>query len=66
MISFRLGPVSLSFLGVSVQMDIAIIEALAREYGEVWIQVWMKERKVDKSWIDYYEGVIRHANQMAS
>lgn len=66
MISFRLGPVALSFLGVSGQRDRARIEALAREYGEGWIQVWMKERKVDKSWIDYYEGVIRHANPMAS
>jgi hypothetical protein len=25
----------------------------------------MKERKVEKGWIDYYEGGVNHATQMA-
>jgi type IV secretion system protein TrbE len=66
MISFRLGPVALTFLGVSGQRDRARIDALAREYGDGWISIWMKERKVEKSWIDYYEGARRHEIQMAS
>ena len=66
MISFRLGAVALAFLGVSGQRDRARIDALAREYGDGWISVWMKERKVEKSWIDYYEGARRHEIQMAS
>jgi type IV secretion system protein TrbE len=66
MISFRLGAVALAFLGVSGQRDRARIDALAKEYGDGWISVWMKERKVQKSWIDYYEGVRQHEIQMAS
>jgi type IV secretion/conjugal transfer VirB4 family ATPase len=66
MISFRLGPVALAFLGVSGQKDRARIDALAREYGDDWISVWMHERKVAKSWIDYYEGATKHAIQVAS
>jgi len=66
MISFRLGPVALAFLGASGQRDRARIDALAKEYGDGWISVWMKERKVEKSWIDYYEGVRQHEIQMAS
>jgi type IV secretion system protein VirB4 len=66
LISFRLGPVALAFLGVSGQRDRARIDALAREYGDGWISAWMKERKVDKSWIDYYEGVRQHEIQMVS
>lgn len=66
MISFRLGPVALAFLGVSGQKDRARIDALAQEYGADWISVWMKERKVEKGWIDYYQGGINHANRMAS
>ena len=31
-------------------------QRLGREYGEGWISVWMSERKVERSWIDYYEG----------
>ena len=34
MISFRLGPVALAFLGVSGQRDRARIDALAKEYGD--------------------------------
>ncbi len=66
MISFRLGPVALAFLGVSGHRDLARIEVLAHEYGEDWISVWMKERKVAKEWIDFYEGAKKHADQMAS
>jgi hypothetical protein len=66
MISFRLGAVALAFLGVSGQRDRARIDALAREYGVGWISVWMKERKVEKSWIEYYEGARLHEIQMAS
>jgi type IV secretion system protein VirB4 len=65
MISFRLGPVALAFLGVSGQRDRARIDALAEEYGEGWIAAWMKERKVEQGWIDYFEGVTNHAIQMA-
>jgi hypothetical protein len=66
MISFRLGAVALAFLGVSGQRDRARIDALAKEYGDGWIPVWMKERKVEKSWIDYYEGVRQYETQMVS
>jgi type IV secretion system protein VirB4 len=65
MISFRLGPVALAFLGVSGQRDRARIDALAPEFGQGWISEWMKERKVDKGWIEYYEGGMNHAIQMA-
>ena len=65
MISFRLGAVALAFLGVSGQRDRARIEALIREFGEDWISVWMKERKVERSWIDYYKGVRRYEIQIA-
>ena len=64
--SKELGPVALAFLGVSGQRDRARIDALPKEYGDGWILVWMKERKVEKSWIDYYEGVRQHEIQMAS
>jgi type IV secretion system protein VirB4 len=66
MISFRLGPVALAFLGVSGQKDRARIDALAREHGDGWISVWLYEKKVAKSWIDYYEGATKHAIPMAS
>jgi type IV secretion system protein VirB4 len=66
MISFRLGPVALAFLGVSGQKDRARIDVLAAEFGANWISVWMKERKVEKGWINYYEGEMNHADQMAS
>jgi type IV secretion/conjugal transfer VirB4 family ATPase len=65
MISFRLGPVALAFLGVSGQKDRARIDALAAEFGEGWISEWMQERKVEKGWIDYYKGGKNHAVQMA-
>jgi type IV secretion system protein VirB4 len=65
MISFRLGPVALAFLGVSGQKDRARIDALAAEFGEGWISQWMQERKVERGWIDYYEGGMNHAVQMA-
>jgi type IV secretion system protein VirB4 len=66
MISFRLGPVALAFLGASGQKDRARIDVLIAQHGEDWIPVWMKERNVSKSWIDYYEGVLKNANQIAS
>ena len=44
MISFRLGAVALAFLGVSGERDRARIDALAKEYGDGWISVWMKGR----------------------
>jgi type IV secretion system protein VirB4 len=65
MISFRLGPVALAFLAVSGQKDRARIDVLAEQLGPAWISAWMEERKVDKGWIDYYEGVTNHAIQMA-
>ena len=65
MISFRLGPVALAFLAVSGQKDRARIDVLAEQLGPAWISAWMQERKVDKGWIDYYEGVTNHAIQMA-
>jgi type IV secretion system protein VirB4 len=65
MISFRLGPVALAFLAVSGQKDRARIDVLAEQLGPAWISAWMLERKVDKGWIDYYEGVTNHAIQMA-
>jgi type IV secretion system protein VirB4 len=65
MISFRLGPVALAFLAVSGQKDRARIDVLAEQQGPAWISAWMQERKVDKGWIDYYEGATNHAIQMA-
>ena len=64
MISFRLGPVALAFLAVSGQKDRARIDVLAEQLGPAWISAWMEERKVDKGWIDYYEGVAQHEIQM--
>jgi type IV secretory pathway VirB4 component len=66
MISFRLGPVALAFLGASGQRDRARIEVLAHEYGQGWVAVWMKERKVSKEWIEFYEGAQQHAIEVAS
>jgi hypothetical protein len=65
MISFRHGPVALAFLGVSGQKDRARIDALAEEFGEGWISEWMRERKVERGWIEYYKGGKNHAVQMA-
>jgi type IV secretion system protein VirB4 len=64
MISFRLGPVALAFLAVSGQKDRARIDVLVEQMGPAWISAWMEERKVDKGWIDYYEGVAKHETQM--
>jgi hypothetical protein len=57
--------VALAFLAVSGQKDRARIDVLAEQLGPAWISAWMEERKVDKGWIDYYEGVTNHAIQMA-
>ena len=65
MISFRLGPVALAFLAVSGQKDRVRIDLLAEQLGPAWISAWMEERKVDKGWIEFYEGVAKHAVQMA-
>jgi type IV secretion system protein VirB4 len=64
MISFRLGPVALTFVAVSGQKDRARIDVLAEQMGPAWISAWMQERKVDKGWIEYYEGVTKHETQM--
>ncbi len=64
MISFRLGPVALAFLAVSGQKERARIDFLAEQMGPAWISAWMEERKVDKGWIDYYEGVAKHEIQV--
>ncbi len=64
MISFRLGPVALAFVAVSGQKDRARIDVLAEQMGPAWISAWMQERKVDKGWIEYYEGVTKHETQM--
>ena len=55
----------MAFLAVSGQKDRARIDVLAEQLGPAWISAWMQERKVDKGWIDYYEGVTNHAIQMA-
>jgi len=66
MISFRLGPVALAFLGASGLKDRARIDNLSVQYEEDWIREWMKERQVSKSWIDFYEGVRRDGIELAS
>jgi len=55
--------VALAFLAVSGQKDRARIDVLASN----WVQRGSRmdaRRKVDKGWIDYYEGVTNHAIQM--
>ena len=66
MISFRLGPVALTFLGAAGLKDRARIDNLSVQYEEDWIREWMKERQVSKSWIDFYEGVRRDGIELAS
>ncbi|AXC16440.1 Conjugative transfer protein TrbE (plasmid) [Acidisarcina polymorpha] len=65
MISFRLGPVALAFLGVSGQRDRKRIEELVAEHGSDWVRVWMLERRVSKGWVDYYKGEVTYELQMA-
>src|ERR1019366_6029894 len=65
MISFRLGPVAMAFLDVSGQKDRVRSDALAEQFGEGRISEWMRERKVERGWIDYYEGGKNYAVEMA-
>ena len=41
-----LGPVALSFTGVSDKEGIARIKALKNQYGKDWPWIWLKERNV--------------------
>jgi type IV secretion/conjugal transfer VirB4 family ATPase len=66
LISFRLGPVALSFLGVSSPRDRARINALEKDHGEGWVAAWLSERHVSKEWIAYFKGGSRYAEEMAS
>jgi type IV secretion system protein VirB4 len=66
LISFRLGPVALSFLGASSPKDRARINALEKQHGDGWIAAWMAERHVSKDWIVYFEGGRGHEEAMAS
>ena len=66
LISFRLGPVALSFLGVSSPKDRARLNALEKQHGERWVAEWLSEKHVSKEWVAYFEGGSRHAEEMAS
>lgn len=41
-----LGPIALSFVGVSDKAGLARVRELAGEYGSKWPQIWMQERGV--------------------
>ena len=40
------GPVALSFVGVSSKEDVARVRRLVAEHGEQWPCRWLEERKV--------------------
>jgi type IV secretion system protein TrbE len=48
LIDLGLGPVALTFCGVSDKKDLARIEALQRLHGEGWPQFWMIERETGR------------------
>ena len=66
LISFRLGPVALSFLGASALQDRARINELDKRCGSDWVSFWMAEKGVSKDWIAFYEGEVKHAKAMAN
>ena len=66
LISFRLGPVALSFLGASAPQDRARINTLEKKCGSGWISAWMAEKAVSTDWIAFYEVEVKHAKTMAS
>lgn len=61
-----LGPVELAFVGSGAKEDIARINALIAEHGEMWPYRWLIERGLEEpaaGWLKYYnnakrEGVI--------
>jgi len=63
MISFRLGPVVSPLSRCRAKRQSAN-RCSCEQMGPAWISAWMQERKVDKGWIEYYEGVTKHETQM--
>jgi hypothetical protein len=54
-VSFRLGPVALSFVGVSGTEDRERIKVLVDRWGEEWTAQWLYERRVSKDWIQFFQ-----------
>ncbi len=46
-INLKLSPLALAFVGVSSKEDIATIKGLQEEYGEKWVNHWLKTRGVN-------------------
>jgi type IV secretory pathway VirB4 component len=55
LVSFRLGPVALSFVGVSGTEDRERIKVLADRWGEEWTAQWLFERRVSQEWIQFFQ-----------
>ncbi len=47
----RLGPVTLAFVGTNAKRDIPIVNELQAQYGEEWIQAWLRKRGATDKWI---------------
>ena len=69
LISFRLGPIALAFVGASGAETRARLQHLERQYGPDWVAQWLFERGVSREWIEFYErqkGVRYEETAMAS
>ena len=42
--SFAIGPLAMSFVGVSDRESVSHIMQLEKQYGEQWIDQWLRER----------------------
>jgi type IV secretion/conjugal transfer VirB4 family ATPase len=50
-----LGPLALSFVGVSSKEHIAQVRALQAEHGPAWRRFWLESRDVDYAWLESRE-----------
>jgi type IV secretion system protein TrbE len=55
MIQLGLGPLALSFVGVSGPDAKAKIDSYRLRYGSDWVSHWMSDRGVSREWIQYVE-----------
>jgi type IV secretion/conjugal transfer VirB4 family ATPase len=55
MIQLGLGPLALSFVGVSGPEEKARIDSFRSRYGGKWVSHWMADRGVSREWIQYVE-----------
>jgi type IV secretion/conjugal transfer VirB4 family ATPase len=66
LISFRLGPVALSFLGAAGPEDRTRIKDLGERFGEEWVAQWLLERRVSKDWVQFYQRGVSKYEALAS